>query len=440
MHKVFQDILAELKATEAAIVSIVPEKPALGQAVGHWGVAGLTRASLTRWIAAIAEKISIANPEDPEGDLDELTDLLNALQWTRANSIPQLMSHNAQSALPALTLTLSAVEKALVPFVEVDKKLALENGKALRRTATQIRGMESRLRELAPKTASVETMVERIERAYEAADQLPADLENLNEARLRIDAMSSEAEKDRGQILTAKEAVEVVQLNLKDIAEEASAVLKQCESVYSSATSVGLAAAFSERSRKLDSSMWFWVVGLIGSLVVGGAVGSGQLKALSGLLTQPSASGALITLNILLSVLSIGAPVWFAWLATKQVGQRFRLSEDYAFKASISRAYEGYRREAARIDPDLEAQLLQSALSRLDEQPLRLVESASYGSPWHELLSSDLLKEAVKIVPGFKDKVVEMASSSLVGVKVQKAKPSSAASVGKPVERDVETT
>jgi hypothetical protein len=438
MHKVFQDILAELKALEAAIVSVVPEKPALGQAVGHWGVASVTRAGLIRWISSIAEKISASNPEDPEGDLDELTDLVSALQWTRANSIPQLPSHNAQSALPALTLTLSGVERTLLPFVESDKKLALDNGKALRRAATQIRGMESKLRDLAPKTASVQTMVERIERAYEAADQLPADLETLNEARQRIDTMSSEAEKDRGQILAAKEAVEVVQSSLKDIENEASAILKQCESVYSSATSVGLAAAFSERSRKLDFSMWFWVVGLMGALVVGGAVGTGRLTALSGLLTQPGASSALITLNIVLSVLSIGAPVWFAWLATKQVGQRFRLSEDYAFKASISRAYEGYRREAARIDPDLEAQLLQSALSRLDEQPLRLVESASYGSPWHELLSSDLLKEAVRIVPGFKDKVVAMAGSSIEGLKIPKVKPTPAASASKPAESELE--
>jgi hypothetical protein len=34
---------------------------------------------------------------------------------------------------------------------------------------------------------------------------------------------------------------------------------------------------------------------------------------------------------------------------TRQVGQLFKLAEDYAFKASISRAYEGYRKEANRM-------------------------------------------------------------------------------------------
>ena len=112
----------------------------------------------------------------------------------------------------------------------------------------------------------------------------------------------------------------------------------------------------------------------------------------------------------MLSALSVGAPIWFAWLATKQIGQRFRLSEDYAFKASISRAYEGYRREAARIGgSDMEEKLLASALSRLDELPLRLVETPSHGSPLHELLSSESVKKALGTVPGFVDDVKSMA-------------------------------
>ena len=67
-------------------------------------------------------------------------------------------------------------------------------------------------------------------------------------------------------------------------------------------------------------------------------------------------------------------------------GERFRLSEDYAFKASVSKAYEGYRREAANLDEAFAARLFSSALTRLDEAPLRLVETENHGSPWHELI------------------------------------------------------
>ena len=206
-------------------------------------------------------------------------------------------------------------------------------------------------------------------------------------------------------------------------ADDAKAVLERCETAYSAATSVGLAAAFGERSNELSKSMWFWVAGLVSALAAGSYFGSGQLHALSELFKIPNASTSVIVLNLMLSVLSVGAPVWFAWLATKQIGQRFRLAEDYAFKASISRAYEGFRREAARFDKDMEAKLLTSALTRFDELPLRLVETDSHGSPWHELASSDVMKQAMKVVPGFAEQVKDLASKAIVAVTSGKTQP-----------------
>lgn len=414
MHKVFSDILIELKTIGDTLESIIPANVPLGQAVGHWGVAAVSRSNLVGWVASIAGRLTSADPEDPGSSLPELTEFVAALQWTRGNILTQMASQNATSALPAFVITLQALERVLQPFVEPNNKLALENSKALRRAASQIRGMESRLRDLSPKATAVQTMVEGIERAYEAADQLPADLELLSEARHKIESISVEAEKDRAQILAARDEIMALKIALDAVNAQAAEVLTKCESVYSSATSVGLAAAFTERSASLDKSMWLWLGGLISALAVGGFVGTGQLQTLTQLLTQPGgASGSLIVLNITLAVLSVGAPVWFAWLATKQVGQRFRLSEDYAFKASISRAYDGYSREAGRIDPKLEAKLLQSALSRLDEQPLRLVESASYGSPWHELFASDAVKDAMKSIPNFASQLKDFASDAL---------------------------
>ena len=109
--------------------------------------------------------------------------------------------------------------------------------------------------------------------------------------------------------------------------------------------------------------------------------------------------------------------MWFAWLATKQIGQRFRLAEDYAFKASVSRAYEGYRREAENIDPAFVSRLFASALSRLDEQPLRLVETATHGSPWHELASSDLIRKATESIPEFTASVAQLAKDGLAALR-----------------------
>jgi hypothetical protein len=265
-------------------------------------------------------------------------------------------------------------------------------------------------------------MVERVEQAYAAADELPADMEALREARAEIEALLRGSKADQGQLSGIREDAAKIDGKLKETAEEAKAVLARCESAYSASTSVGLAAAFSDRSKSLSKSMWIWVGGLVLALGAGSFFGSTQLHALADLLKLPTASTSVIVLNLLLSLFSVGAPVWFAWLATKQIGQRFRLAEDYAFKASISQAYEGYRREAARIDKDMEARLLASALTRLDELPLRLVEGESHGSPWHELASSDLVKEAFKMVPGFAEQVKETASKALSAVAVKRAK------------------
>lgn len=345
--------------------------------------------------------------------------IVERLTFLRTHTFPQLVAQ-AASAVPAFFITLDAVEKLLSVTFTDTKAQALKNSHAVKKATIQVRSLETRLRDLTPRTKTLDEMVGRIEKAHDAADQLPTDLETLAESQKKVSDLLSRAEGDKALLASILSAAEHVGQEMDTRSAEAKEILERCESAYSSATSLGLAAAFSERSKALDNSMWGWVGGLVASLLIGGAFGSWQLRNLAEALANPQAQGLTIGVNLVLSVLSVGGPIWFAWLATKQIGQRFRLSEDYAFKASISRAYEGYRREAARIDPDLEYQLLQSALSRLDEQPLRLVESASYGSPWHELLSSDVVKDAAKTIPGFVDKVMGFANESLDRVKLKK--------------------
>jgi hypothetical protein len=126
---------------------------------------------------------------------------------------------------------------------------------------------------------------------------------------------------------------------------------------------------------------------------------------------------------MLFAMLGIGAPLWFAWLATKQIGQRFRLAEDYAFKASVAKAYEGYKKQAALYDEEFSSRLFASALTRLEEAPLRLVEQDSHGSPWHEVMRSDVCKQAMSTIPQFREKVAELARQALEAASSKKTKP-----------------
>ncbi|MEI2790461.1 MAG: hypothetical protein V9E93_16510 [Steroidobacteraceae bacterium] len=423
MHQTLAAIQQHLEKLITQVRSAVPNDEPFGNAHNNWSFPGLTRAELIEEAQSILDLIEAKGSDDLNGDDARLKDYVRRLQHLQSTAA-QLWGNSAQ-AVPAYMLTLDGLRKALMSALTDDAQA--EAVVKLRRVANQLRGMESRLNGLEPRTASLALMVERIEQAYNAADQLPTDLETLSEARQKVAGILEESAKDQGRVLAIREKADDLDTKLKKSADDAKAVLDRCETAYSAATSVGLAAAFSERSSSLSKSMWTWVAGLVFALAAGSYFGSAQLKSLSALFSTPSASTSVILLNLLLSVLSVGAPVWFAWLATKQIGQRFRLAEDYAFKASISRAYEGFRREAARFDKDMEAKLLTSALSRLDELPLRLVEPDSHGSPWHELASSDVVKQAMKTVPGFAEQVKSLAATTIDRIVPARTKTAAAA-------------
>ena len=282
--------------------------------------------------------------------------------------------------------------------------------------------MEARLNGLQPRTASLDEIVERIETAYKAADQLPTDLEELSEGRVKMNKLIHDATQDQVRAQDIQKEAVVIGKKLNKSVAEAEEILERCQTAYSAATSVGLASAFIDRSKELSNSIRYWTGSLIVALAAGSYLGTSQLSILSDLFRDNANNTSAIALNIAVTILSVGAPVWFAWLATKQIGQRFRLSEDYAFKAAVSSAYEGFRREAARFDEDMEAKLLMSALTRLDELPLRLVEIESHGSPWHELASSNVVKQAMKNVPGFPGEVVSLARNKMGDLKSSKVR------------------
>ena len=410
MHQTLTTIKGNLGELISQVQSSVTSKEPFGNAHQNWSFPGITDYELIEEAQSIIDIIDMKGGDDVGQQDERLQDYTRRLQHLKQHTVPQLWG-NAAQAVPAYLFTLQGLRKAVEAALTGDAHAeAVAKSKKL---TSQLRSIEARLNALDPRTASLNAMVERIEQAYNAADQLPTDLESLAEARLKISELKVDANGDQVEISRLRETATELHHQLNKSAEEAKTVLERCETAYSAATSVGLAAAFSERSSELSKSMWFWVGGLVIALGFGSFFGTGQLRNLSELLKLPNVSTSLVALNLILSVVSIGAPIWFAWLATKQIGQRFRLAEDYAFKASISRAYEGFRREAARFDKNMEAKLLSSALTRFDELPLRLVETDSHGSPWHELASSDAVKHAMKAVPGFADQVKDLASRSI---------------------------
>lgn len=410
MHIGLNNIKRELTNIVEHLDSKIPTDEPFSIAHNNWSFPGLTKADLIAEVQDVINLIDKYGSEDLGGSEATIIDYVRRLQYLQIQTIPNLWG-NPGAGVPALLLTVHGIQRLLSALQPEDNRAEMLI--SLRKATSQVRAIEAKISGLQPRTASLDDIVGRIEQAYDAADQLPTDLASLSEARSQIEDLVHEAQQDQLKLATLHETAVEIDAKLSIKLNEAEAVLMRCETAYSAATSVGLAAAFSERSTSLASSMWVWVFGLICALLAGSYFGSTQLQNLSELLKIPDASPSIVLLNLLLSLFSVAAPVWFAWLATKQIGQRFRLAEDYAFKASISRAYEGFRREAARFDKDMEARLLGSALSRLDELPLRLVEPDTHGSPWHELASSDTVKQALSAIPGFADQIRDLASKAI---------------------------
>ncbi|MBP0597752.1 hypothetical protein J8I26_06545 [Herbaspirillum sp. LeCh32-8] len=320
-----------------------------------------------------------------------------------SESVPSFFSQNSSNAPVALCSFLSTLEVLLsssAGMMEMKAPLRLPAG--LRK---KVKLAQEQLDWSTANMKDIEKKLQQIQNAYDAADNLPATQKDLADALLELERTRKSAQSSELEAKLSAEASEKHKVQLEEDAKQAQAILKNINDVYRAATSQGLAQAFKKKEETLNKSTTIWVFLLLVSLL--GAVGIGHLRfpvILAALSGDPK--WGIVGIHMVISVLSLAPAVWFAWMATMQIGQRFRLAEDYGYKAALATAYEGYRSEAARLDPLLEAQLFATAIGRLDEIPLRLVDNEVSGSPMHELIRSDEFKTALSVVPGLKDATV----------------------------------
>lgn len=398
MHEILSKISAELTALATAVSGNAEARP-ISLAYGQFGMAGVDRDDLASRANQLASWINDSDQNDIPALLSaKLSQAPQTLQYVRSATVPHIFNGNAQTAIPAYLITLENLENLLESVLSVDVDDEKQLTREVRELRSKIRSLSARSGAVEPSIDRLQAMADSIVSAHDAAVRLPTDLQELEESQQQINNIVANAKENDETVRKLVEASKSSSERLSSSADNAEKIIAQCEAAIRASTAVGLAGAFHDRAESLGKSLRPWVLGLIGALLVGAIVGGWQLHQLSQSI-QASTAPTIVWTRIAVSLLSVGAPVWFAWLSTKQIGQRFRLAEDYAYKASISKAYEGYRREAAELDEDFQKRLFASALSRLDEQPLRFVESETHGSPWHELLSSDVVKDAIRIAP-----------------------------------------
>ncbi|HCV70536.1 MAG TPA: hypothetical protein DHE23_01625 [Agrobacterium sp.] len=306
------------------------------------------------------------------------------------------------------------------------------NDKALipKSLATRIRALEARLLDFEPRSAEIGRKITEIDQAHEAAERLPEDMAELRRKRSQLDDIMAEAldllksTSDCANSM-AKLADESIQhaTEIKDMKTQAEGLITKSESALRGATGVGLSGSFKSRKLGLSVAAGAWVAGLVGALFATYLVGSERVATLQKLITNDSRPD-IIWMNLLLAILGVGGPIWFAWVATKQIVTTLKLAEDYAFKAAVSMAYEGYRNEATQIDPLLRHRLFASALDRLEEAPIRLMDKEIHGSPLQEILSNPAIRKSLESIPGISEKILALIPGKGASVTAAVAVPS----------------
>jgi hypothetical protein len=378
MNKLFEEICTELCNVAEAL------QPYINQGFSdNYQLPRITIQELINRVCQLVGKIKDHQPIEVD-DETPFKVIPEKLQKLITGKIPYLFVNGNSYALLAYLQTIDHIEHLLEPLFSweaiADKNLMPK------KLSNKLRGIAAEIKKITPDKEKLENQIRLIQEATETAESLPTDLASLAEAKEQMTEMAKTSEKTWAKIQQQHQEIENLMNVLKEHKEEANTVIQQSKEALQMATTKGLAGAFDQRAKELKMSMRYWVGLLILALGIGGWLGYEKMQDFLQLIKDSKATSDFIWIYMILALASFGAPLWFAWLASKQIGQRFKLAEDYAFKASVAKAYEGYKTEAARLDKDFEARLFSSALTRLEEAPLRFMNNTEHSSPVHEMI------------------------------------------------------
>jgi hypothetical protein len=380
MHSSLEGLCAALDALGAAIVAGKPDSITFLTTFG-WNCPPLTSHQIADAALQISSSIRSANVSSPDDEqAEKFTQCQASVVAFQATTLPYFFNGHATTAYPNYLALITYVKSVVDPIVSLPKIQAKQVMAATRR----LENLTATIDKAIIDEKALSAKITLINEATNSADELPVTLKQLKEAQAQVERSSGTASEFIGKIDTLhQESLDSLSL-IREKVIESEDLARQCAEAYRTTTSTGLAAAFDARAKKLERSVNYWVGGLFCALAAGAVLGYFRFEKLSEVMTQSQGDPNTVWIEFLLSALSLGLPIWFAWISTTQIGERFRLSEDYAFKASVATAYEGYRREAAKFSSGIEERLFGAALSRLEEEPLRYVKTHASSSPLHE--------------------------------------------------------
>lgn len=378
------------------------------------GFPGLTRQAITDSIAGMLVLVESLNKLQ---DFEPTTFSLSVLQ-VHLNNLNAYVSSNIPSNplphIPGFLQVLDTVQRILLEWVD------LADPKKAKIAPTLVK----RLAEAVVKINDAETVYNAInarrDEASEAANQVGQIL-----SKMMIDANDSEAltldAKAKTKLITDTAQIATTEANtltslltpLKSLkAEVETAMVTQqqlfvdfegyrdtIDKTLGDANRVSMAGAFIDRRNTYEKPLELWTRIFFGALLI--------LILMAVWVVIPFFSYGSWRDTLLRLPLSAPA-IWMAWFAAKQFGYLSRLREDYAFKAAAAMAFEGYKREAVALDVDLHKKLLDTAITHLGDNPIRIYNNVTeHVSPFNEFLENNikdetLMKSVVDIINALK--------------------------------------
>jgi hypothetical protein len=383
-------ISGTLDALASQIVNMIGDDRSFMEIWG-WNMPAINRHEFATLIKQpIATIQAIEDKQIDDLDISLLNQYPARIQYIQSSTLPNFQGGNAFHVYLTIRSLVDGLQLILNKYatIKLDWEKIKSESLVAKIQKSRLVSLDASISQLTEDRDALSGKIENINNAHAAAEALPTTLSDLETAKAAFSESIETVNSGKKAIEDSRTSIQEIHANIALLSADATKQMSNIDAAYSAATTQGLGRAFAEKAETLSSQTKNLGYALVATLIAGASLSCFQIQFSHELIRQPNVTMDKIWMNALLTFLSVAGPIWLAWLLTKQIGQRFRLAEDYGYKASIAKAYEGYRREASTIDPELAKRLFTLALDRLQEQPLRLVEKDNHGSPFQDMLGS----------------------------------------------------
>lgn len=308
-------------------------------------------------------------------------------------------------------LELNKESEELKQKIDSSLKDIEEKSKTINEKGAEISKLNSEIFESSEEKESTENKIKN------AAEEINKSLESIQTKKRKFDEYYIKifgSKDENGNEINGLE--QEIEKNKKELdilqgqeKEKFKNLFDKIEGLLPGATSTGLANAFADQKKRyrVPTTVWslVFVITMI-SLAIFGIFTWKDIKD-SGVINL-----TLVASKILGRTPFFIATIWLGFFASKQQSQNKRLEQEYAHKESVSRSYEGFKRqindlEQTEENKELSLKLLENIVNSVGYNPSATLDNESHRE------EPPLLDKALSFIVGGKKKVASIIQEKI---------------------------